>query len=265
MQTLLAFEEGSVPHVSSRVFVSKTNTPSRVTRVQRGIRISRALHARKCRAPLSSFPLAPRAQPGAFTGAHPVAVATRKNGATSARAPFGAPRGVSVSLFEARDRGMKGEPPVTRLPGYARRARPKSPYMLKQLRRRMRPREGERTDEERLRRDLRVRRRIDARAHIHAQVALVAPTLETRVSFYFLLRTREGRFFWNSSPAISRKRARDPPESSSTSRILRSARLRVAPFSFFNFVGKQSRGERSPNRSTKNRAVRGSRSRLDRP
>jgi len=133
------------------------------------------------------------------------------------------------------------------------------PCMLKQLHRRAHSREGERM----MRRD--AERCPGSTAHRCActytrHVALVAPTLETRVSFYFLLRTRGGRIFLEfvSGRLSGFAKGPDPPESSSTSRIppLRSARLRATSFSFFN-VGKQSQGEVSRSIDG-DRAVRGS-------
>lgn len=89
-------------------------------------------------------------------------------------------------------------------------ARPKSPYICSSNgrpanvhpREEERERERERRGERHTGRDLSGFDDASTRVHIHAHHArsLVAPTLETRVSFYFLLRTREGKFFWNSSP-----------------------------------------------------------------
>lgn len=237
--------------VSSRVFISKTNTPSRVTQVQRGINEFRELHARKWRAPLSAFPLLLERS----RERSPVAIATRKTARRRlARAPLGPARclgSFSRLVIEA----WKVSRPLCGCrvtPG----ARPKSTYMLKQLRRRTRRREN---DEERHGEISGVRRRIDARAHTHATSLLSrrhSRHASRFISFFALEKAYFSGIRLRSSLGV-RKRARP-------SRVLfnlaytAAAPLRSAARRYVLLLqrGKAVLGESSlSDRSTENRAV----------
>lgn len=128
-------------------------------------------------------------------------------------------------------------------------ARPKSSYILKQPRQRVQPREEERVMRKGVQGDL------DASTRVHIHTPLSSRRHSRRefrfISFFAL----EKADFSGIRLQLGSAKGPGPPESSSTSRIppLRSARLHVAPFSFFNFVGKQSREEQSPDRSRRAR------------
>lgn len=213
-------------------------------------RISRASRTQMTRSTLS-LPVAPRAQPRAFTGSD----RNKKNGATSVGAgPLG-PREVSRILFEAGDRGMKGEPPVMRLPGYARSS-PKI-HVYAQATSPANEKERERRGE--ARGDLRVRRRIDARAHTHA-TSLLSRRHSRHASRFISFFALEKAYFSGIRlrPSLGvRKRARP-------SRVLfnlaytAAAPLRSAARRYVLLLqrGKAVLGESSlSDRSTENRAV----------
>lgn len=214
--------------------------PSQVSQVQRGIRTNFASFTQMTRSTLV-LSVALRALPGAFTGVYSVAIATRKT--ARRRAPSGPARCLGPFSRLVIEAWKVSRP---RLPSYARSS-PKIPVYTQATSPANAPARRRENDEERHREIFEFD---DASTRIYTR--LVAPTLETRVSFYFLLRTR-GADFSGIRLQLGSAKGPDPPESSSTSRIppLRSIRLRVAPFSFFNFVGEQS-----PDRSTENRAAR---------
>lgn len=141
---------------------------------------------------------------------------------------------------------MKGEPLVTRLPGYA------GSELAQNFRICSRNFADKRTHEKRERwgeaqgRDLRVRRRIDARAQTHATSLLSrrhSRHASRFISFFALEEADFSGIRLRSSLRV-RKRARPSRALFNLAYTLRSARLRAASVSFFN-VGKQPRGEQS--------------------